>query len=539
MYYKNKNLGSEYILNKIKFTELGLSYEILKAVDDMGFEVATPIQKNAIPEIMQGKDIIGRAQTGTGKTAAFGIPLLEKIDENLKKPQAIILCPTRELAIQVSRELKNLARYKHGIQTLPVYGGQSIGKQIQALNRGAQIIIGTPGRVMDHMRRGTLKLNNIDFLVLDEVDVMLDMGFIDDIETILRDIPEDRQTLFFSATIPKSIHKLSKRYQKNSQFIKVAKEKMTVPSIDQYYLKIKRKNKFMALTRLLEYHNPNLALVFCNTRKMVDELTSELMADGYLVDGLHGGLNQNQRDRVMSAFRDKRIKVLVATDVAARGIDVDNVEAVFNFDLPQDTDYYVHRIGRTGRAGNSGKAFSFVARRDNNQLKKIRRHTKSRIDQGNIPTLNDIEKIKFKHLIDDIAEYIETEDLSKYLKMIENSLNNDYSVKEIAAALLKKSLTQQEEEAENIENFGDTGAEPGMVRLFINAGSRDKLTPGHVVGTIAGESGIAGGNIGAIDIYENFSFVEVPREDGQQVLTTMNNNFIKGKKINMEPAQAK
>ena len=539
MYYKNKNLGSEYILNKIKFTELGLSYEILKAVDDMGFEVATPIQKNAIPEIMQGKDIIGRAQTGTGKTAAFGIPLLEKIDENLKKPQAIILCPTRELAIQVSRELKNLARYKHGIQTLPVYGGQSIGKQIQALNRGAQIIIGTPGRVMDHMRRGTLKLNNIDFLVLDEVDVMLDMGFIDDIETILRDIPEDRQTLFFSATIPKSIHKLSKRYQKNSQFIKVAKEKMTVPSIDQYYLKIKRKNKFMALTRLLEYHNPNLALVFCNTRKMVDELTSELMADGYLVDGLHGGLNQNQRDRVMSAFRDKRIKVLVATDVAARGIDVDNVEAVFNFDLPQDTDYYVHRIGRTGRAGNSGKAFSFVARRDNNQLKKIRRHTKSRIDQGNIPTLNDIEKIKFKHLIDDIAEYIETEDLSKYLNMIENSLNNDYSVKEIAAALLKKSLTQQEEEAENIESFGDTGAEPGMVRLFINAGSRDKLTPGHVVGTIAGESGIAGGNIGAIDIYENFSFVEVPREDGQQVLTTMNNNFIKGKKINMEPAQAK
>ena len=539
MYYKNKNLGSEYILNKIKFTELGLSYEIMKAVDDMGFEVATPIQKNAIPEIMQGKDIIGRAQTGTGKTAAFGIPLLEKIDENLKKPQAIILCPTRELAIQVSRELKNLARYKHGIQTLPVYGGQSIGKQIQALNRGAQIIIGTPGRVMDHMRRGTLKLNNIDFLVLDEVDVMLDMGFIDDIETILRDIPEDRQTLFFSATIPKSIHKLSKRYQKNSQFIKVAKEKMTVPSIDQYYLKIKRKNKFMALTRLLEYHNPNLALVFCNTRKMVDELTSELMADGYLVDGLHGGLNQNQRDRVMSAFRDKRIKVLVATDVAARGIDVDNVEAVFNFDLPQDTDYYVHRIGRTGRAGNSGKAFSFVARRDNNQLKKIRRHTKSRIDQGNIPTLNDIEKIKFKHLIDDIAEYIETEDLSKYLNMIENSLNNDYSVKEIAAALLKKSLTQQEEEAENIESFGDTGAEPGMVRLFINAGSRDKLTPGHVVGTIAGESGIAGGNIGAIDIYENFSFVEVPREDGQQVLTTMNNNFIKGKKINMEPAQAK
>ncbi|MGM0414339.1 MAG: DEAD/DEAH box helicase [Bacillota bacterium] len=526
-------------MNKIKFTELGLSYEILKAVDKMGFEVATPIQKNAIPEIMNGKDIIGRAQTGTGKTAAFGIPLLEKIDENLKKPQAIILCPTRELAIQVSRELKNLAQYKHGIQTLPVYGGQSIGKQISALNKGAQIIIGTPGRVMDHMRRGTLKLNNIDFLVLDEVDVMLDMGFIDDIETILRDIPEDRQTLFFSATIPKSIHKLSKRYQKNSQFVKVAKEKMTVPSIDQYYLKIKRKNKYMALTRLIEYHNPNLALVFCNTRKMVDELTSELMADGYLVDGLHGGLNQSQRDRVMSAFRDKRIKVLVATDVAARGIDVDNVEAVFNFDLPQDTDYYVHRIGRTGRAGNSGKAFSFVARRDNNQLNKIRRHTKSRIDQGNIPTLNDIEKIKFKHLIDDIAEYIESEDLSKYLSMIENTLNNDYSVKEIAAALLKKSLTQQEEETETMESFGDTGAEPGMVRFFMNAGSRDQLTPGHVVGTIAGESGIAGGNIGAIDIYENFSFVEVPREDGQQVLTTMNNNFIKGKKINMEPANAK
>ncbi|MGM0421257.1 MAG: DEAD/DEAH box helicase [Bacillota bacterium] len=527
-------------MEKIKFKELGLSEDILRAVTDMGFEAATPIQRKAIPMILEGKDIIGKAQTGTGKTAAFGIPLLEKIDVDNKNPQAIILCPTRELAIQVAREIKKLAKYKDGVTALPIYGGQSIGKQIKALKRGAQIIIGTPGRVMDHMRRGTLKLYGIDYMVLDEVDVMLDMGFVDDIKTILKDIPEDRQTLFFSATIPNAIQSLSKKYQQNSSYIKIAHEKVTVPQIEQYYLNLKGKNKYTALTRLLDLHSPELALVFCNTRNMVDQLTSQLMADGYPVDGLHGGLNQHQRDRVMGAFRNGSIKVLVATDVAARGIDVDNIETVFNFDLPQDTDYYVHRIGRTGRAGKSGKAFSFVAGRDRGKLREIQRFTKSKIGQKNIPSLNAIEQAKFQNILEDITDYIQEEDLSKYIKLIESSLDNQYSPTEVAAALLKKSLNGKDQAAEVQEiNFGDTGAEPGMVRFFINAGRKDRLNPGHVVGAIAGETGMSGRHIGAIDIYDNFSFVEVPRENGQEVLEIMNNNFIKGNKINMEPAKAK
>ncbi|WP_290769533.1 DEAD/DEAH box helicase, partial [Halanaerobium sp.] len=338
-------------MQKIKFNELDVSDEILKAVEEMGFEETTPIQTNAIPAILNGKDIVGQAQTGTGKTAAFGIPLLEEMDADNKDPQAIILCPTRELAIQVSEELKRLAKYKKRIYTLPIYGGQSIGRQIKALNKGVQIVIGTPGRVMDHIRRKTLKLDNIDYFVLDEADVMLDMGFIDDIETVLRDIPDDRQTLFFSATIPQSIKKLSKKYQNNSEFLRVAHEKLTVPSIDQYYYEIRRNDKLKALTRILDLSSPELAIVFCNTRRMVDDLNIKLQARGYLSDAIHGGLNQNQRDRVMNKFRNGIIEVLVATDVAARGIDVEDVEAVFNYDLPQDTDYYVHRIGRTGRAG--------------------------------------------------------------------------------------------------------------------------------------------------------------------------------------------
>ncbi len=530
-------------IKKIRFDELNISDEILKAVEDMGFEETTPIQTRAIPHIMEGRDIIGQAQTGTGKTAAFGIPILETIDpDQRRRPQVIILCPTRELAVQVAEELKHLSLYKRNLNILPIYGGQPINRQIRALKKGVQIVIGTPGRVMDHMRRGTLKLSSINQVVLDEADVMLDMGFIDDIETILRDVPEDRQTLFFSATIPHKIRELSEEYQKDSIFVKVAHEKMTVPEIEQYYFEVRRNNKLDLLIRLLDLYNIKLSLVFCNTRKMVDELNIQLQSRGYLADALHGGMRQSQRDRVMDKFRNGIIEIMVATDVAARGLDIDNVEAVFNYDVPQDTDYYVHRIGRTARAGKTGMAFTFIVGKDIYKLRDIQRYIKTNIHRHSIPTRDDIEEAKLDNFIDNLTDYIEREHLGKYIKMIENLLEDDFTAIEIAAALMKMVFEGENKEDEDISNeilFADTGAEPGMARLFINIGEKDKIGPRHIVGAIAGETGLPGKLIGAIDVHENFTFVEVPRDNAEDVLKIMRNNYIKGNKVNIEPAKPK
>ena len=322
----------------MRFEELELYPEILRAVTEMGFEEATPIQAQAIPAVMTGQDVIGQAQTGTGKTASFGIPLLMKVNPHVRKTQAIVLCPTRELAIQVANELRNLAKYMHGIKVLPVYGGQEINKQIRSLKGGAQIIIGTPGRVMDHLRRRTIRCDYVETIVLDEADEMLNMGFREDIETVLEYIPQERQVVLFSATMPKAILEITKKYQKDAVTIKVTKKELTVPSIEQYYYDVKRKDKLEVLTRLLDYYDPKLSLVFCNTKKMVDELTAELQGQGYFAEGLHGDMKQAQRDRVMKSFREGKVDILVATDVAARGIDVDDVEAVFNYDLSQDEE---------------------------------------------------------------------------------------------------------------------------------------------------------------------------------------------------------
>ncbi|MFP4662075.1 MAG: DEAD/DEAH box helicase [Halanaerobiales bacterium] len=527
-------------MKTIKFEELDLSSEMIRAIEDMGFEETTPIQAGAIPPILNGKDVVGQAQTGTGKTTAFGIPLLENINPDDKSLQAIILCPTRELAIQVAEELKRLSKYMHNVRTLPVYGGQSIGRQINALKRGVQVVIGTPGRVMDHMRRGTIKKSNIKLVVLDEVDVMLDMGFIDDIETILDGVSRDRQTLFFSATIPKTILRLGKKYQSNPEFIKITHEKLTVPGIEQYYYEVRRGEKLNALTRLLDLYTPQLSLIFCNTRKMVDELSIQLQARGFLADAIHGGLNQVQRDRVMDKFRNGIIECLVATDVAARGIDVEGVEAVFNYDLPQDTDYYVHRIGRTGRAGNEGKAFTFVVGKDIYKLRDIQKYTGTKIIRQNVPSVNDVQEAKVEQFTDKLTDYIENEHLSKYAKMVEELLEHQsYTSIEVAAALLKMVMNEEEQSEVKNENFGDTGAEPGMVRLFINIGKKDRIGPGNIVAAIAGETGLEGRLIGAIDVYDRFTFVEVPHDKADQVLKIMQDNYIKGNKVNVEPANPK
>jgi len=527
-------------MEKKKFEELDLSPAINKAVEDMGFEEATLIQSEAIPHVLTGRDVIGQAQTGTGKTAAFGIPILEKIDPKDRSVQALILCPTRELAIQVSEEIGRLAKYKDGVKTMPVYGGQSIKRQIRALKKGVQIVIGTPGRTMDHMRRGTLKLNNLDMIILDEADEMLNMGFRDDIETILRGIEGERQTIFFSATMPNSILKLRRKYQNDPKIIKVVHKKLTVPNIEQAYFEVKRGKKLEALSRLIDIYNPKLSIVFCNTRKQVDELAIKLQSRGYFADGIHGGLNQPQRDRVMDKFKNGIIETLVATDVAARGIDIDDVEAVFNYDIPQDIEYYVHRIGRTGRVGRSGHAFTFVVGKEIYQLKKIEKYAKTNIERKQVPSVSDVEESKLELLLDRVTEIVEDDNITQETKLIERLLESDYLSIDIAAALLKMVRDQSEQgESEKPEQFGDTGAEPGMVRLFINVGNNQKISPGDVVGAIAGETSISGKLVGLIDIYDRYTFVEVPREYAGEVLKIMKDNQIKGQKIDIELANPK
>ena len=526
----------------VKFEELAICNEIQRAVKYMGFEEASPIQTKAIPVILEGKDIIGQAQTGTGKTAAFGIPLLQKIDPDNKKLQSIVLCPTRELAIQVAEEIRNLAKYMHGIKILPIYGGQDIVKQIRSLKSGTQLIIGTPGRVMDHMRRRTIKMDHVHTVVLDEADEMLNMGFREDIETILEGVPEDRQTVLFSATMPKAILEITKKFQKNAELIKVTKKELTVPNIEQFYYEVKPKNKEEVLARLLDIYSPKLSVVFCNTKKQVDLLVTALLGRGYFAAGLHGDMKQVQRDRVMQGFRSGKTDILVATDVAARGIDVDEVEAVFNYDLPQDEEYYVHRIGRTGRAGRIGRSFSFVSGREVYKLKDIQRYCKTKIYAQKVPSLNDVANTKMDNVLEEIDRIIEKEDLTMMIEAIENKVNNsDYTAMDMAAAFLKMCMGVTEESQNEEEmDFGDTGAEePGMVRLFINIGKKQKARPGDILGALAGESGMPGKLIGTIDMFDKYTFVEVPREYAKDVLKAMKNAKIKGKSIAIEPANQK
>ncbi len=531
-------------METVRFEEMGLSEEIQKAVRYMGFEEASPIQAKAIPAMISGIDLIGQAQTGTGKTAAFGIPILEKVDPKLKKLQAIVLCPTRELAIQVADEIRNLSRYMHGIKVLPIYGGQDIVKQIRSLKSGTQIVIGTPGRVMDHMRRKTMKLDFVHTVVLDEADEMLNMGFREDIEFVLSGVPEERQTVLFSATMPKPIMEITRKFQNNAKVIKVTKKELTVPNIEQYYYDVKPKKKEEVLSRLLDIYSPRLSVVFCNTKKQVDLLVNALLGRGYFAAGLHGDMKQEQRDRVMQGFRTGKTEILVATDVAARGIDVDEVEAVFNYDLPQDDEYYVHRIGRTGRAGREGRAFSFVSGKEVYKLKEIQRYCKTKIYAQKVPSLNDVANTKMENILDDVERVIEQEDLDMMINAIEERVNNsEFTAMDMAAAFLKICCGMTEDNKNTEENdweFGDTGAgEDGMVRLFINIGKKQRVRPGDILGAIAGESGMDGKLIGTIDMYDKYTFVEVPREYAREVLNAMKNVKIKGKTVAVEPANQK
>ena len=553
-------------METIRFDELNLDAKILRAVTDMGFEAASPIQAKAIPLEIEGKDIIGQAQTGTGKTAAFGIPLLQKIDPKNKKLQAVVLCPTRELAIQVAEEIRSLAKYMHGIKVLPIYGGQEIVKQIRSLKDGVQVIIGTPGRVMDHMRRKTIKFGQVRTVVLDEADEMLNMGFLEDMETILSELPEERQTVMFSATMPAAIAEIAKKFQKEPEIVKVVKKDLTVPKVTQYYYEVKPKNKIEVMCRLLDMYAPKLSVVFCNTKRQVDELVLALQGRGYFAEGLHGDLKQVQRDRVMNGFRKGRTDILVATDVAARGIDVDDVEAVFNYDIPQDEEYYVHRIGRTGRAGREGKAFSLVVGKEVYKLRDIQRYCKTKIVPQPIPSIDDVTEIKADKILCQAEELLQDSDMNRLIDIIEKKvLEEDYTTLDLAAGLLRMIMGEDNEDIiedsrplRSLDDLGDyrdrnsgrgrggrSGGRGGrsggddMARLFINIGKNQNVKPGDILGAIAGESGMPGKMVGSIDMYDKYTFVEVPREQADVVLQAMKDVRIKGKNIHMEKANRK
>ena len=451
----------------------------------------------------------------------------------------------------------------HGIKVLPIYGGQEIVKQIRSLKDGVQVIIGTPGRVMDHMRRKTIKFGQVHTVVLDEADEMLNMGFLEDMETILSELPEERQTVMFSATMPAAIAEIAKKFQKEPEIVKVVKKDLTVPKVTQYYYEVKPKNKIEVMCRLLDMYAPKLSVVFCNTKRQVDELVLALQGRGYFAEGLHGDLKQVQRDRVMNGFRKGRTDILVATDVAARGIDVDDVEAVFNYDIPQDEEYYVHRIGRTGRAGREGKAFSLVVGKEVYKLRDIQRYCKTKIVPQPIPSIDDVTEIKADKILCQAEELLQDSDMNRLIDIIEKKvLEEDYTTLDLAAGLLRMIMGEDNEDIiedsrplRSLDDLGDyrdrnsgrgrggrSGGRGGrsggddMARLFINIGKNQNVKPGDILGAIAGESGMPGKMVGSIDMYDKYTFVEVPRENADAVLKAMKDVKIKGKNIHMEKA---
>ena len=545
------------------FAEFAISEELLQAIGDMGFEEPTPIQAMAIPQILDGKDVTGQAQTGTGKSAAFGIPIIERLDPDNKNVQALVLSPTRELAIQTAEEFSRLMKYKKGLNVVPIYGGQPIERQLRALKGTVQVIIGTPGRVIDHIKRGTLHLDSVSMFILDEADQMLDMGFRDDIEDIFRDTPKDRQTILFSATMPQPILDITRRFQHDPQFLKITRKELTVPQIEQTYIEVRERDKLEALCRTLDMNNPELALVFCYTMRTVDDLMSRMQARGYLVEALHGDLKQLLLYRVFARFRSGSIVVLIATYFAARGIDVDDVDIVFNYDVPQDVEYYVHRIGRTARAGRTGKSVTFVAPREIYKLRDIQRYAKIQIAKTPLPTLDDVAEMKQQIFLDKVRDIMAAGNLELYLPLVEQLLETETEADsesaaevtsiQVAAALLKMHLDSGKNAAQSEEikplqpspsisetftpgTVENSGAEPGMVRFRISLGKNQQIRPKDIVGAFAGECDIPGSSIGRIDLYNNYSNVDVPIEHANLVAEVMGSKTIRGQELEISIA---
>jgi len=579
-------------MNTKLFSELGLSPELLKAIDKLGFEKASPVQAEAIPLLLAGHDVVGQSQTGSGKTAAFAIPAIEKVDPQLRVVQAIILCPTRELAVQVAEEVHKLSLFKRGIHALPIYGGQSYERQFAGLKAGAQIVIGTPGRVMDHMRRGSLRLDHVRMVILDEADVMLDMGFRDDIELILKSVPAERQTVFFSATLPRAIVGLIGTHAKNPQNVRIEHKSVTVPTVEQVFYEVDRRFKIELLTRLIDIHDLKLGIIFCNTKRMVDDLADHLNAQGYSADRLHGDMSQAMRDRVMNKFRRSNLEFLVATDVAARGIDVENIEVVFNYDLPYDVEDYIHRIGRTGRAGRSGRAISFVAGRELFQINHIERHTRTRIHRAKPPTPNEVEEARAGALIGKLRETLRSGQFRKQDHLLETLLEEGFNSMDIASALIHqlqegqpKPLAEPVSQPERREEQRQTRrpeprkhavqphepqraialhrekpdrAKPivhkalppretqpprpkravaeNHTRLFLSAGEYNRLTREEVTQLIEKIAQTPAETVSDIDIRDRHTFVDVRSEHAPTIIDKLNRHRLNDRRLKVKVA---
>lgn len=539
-------------MNNIKFKELNLSENVQKAIEDLGFEEATPIQSNAIPHIMEGKDVIGLAQTGTGKTFAFGIPAIEKIDSEKENVQVLILCPTRELAIQNCEGLKQLIKYKENISIVPIYGGQQIERQIIALKKKPQIVVGTPGRIMDHIRRKTLKLQNISMIVLDEADEMLNMGFREDIDSILSNVQENKQVILFSATMSKAVMEITKKYQKKDAVkVEIPHAQLSAPSIEQYYIEVREQNKADALTRLLDSMNIKLAVVFCNTKRKVDDVTSYLQASGYAVEALHGDIRQSQRDIIMRKFRKEEIDILVATDVAARGIDIDNIDVVFNYDIPNDEEYYVHRIGRTGRAGRAGKSYSFVSGKEIYKLKDIQRYTKAKIVLQKLPSIQDVFDKRINQKMEIIQKEYEKGNLSHYIDAIENIVENTENITsaDIAAVLLKLDIEKNVKNSsdKNIKKENDNSRKEkrnnihisnNMIRLFVNMGKLDNFTNKKMLEVLEQDFNVPNESVASIKILDKFSFINVDKDLVESIIENQDGKVYNNRQIAFEISES-
>lgn len=507
-------------MDKPTFAGLGLSPEIVKATVDLGFEEASPIQAAAIPILLAGHDVVGQSMTGSGKTAAFGIPAIELCVASDRSVQVLVLCPTRELATQVADEIHKLSSHKKGIHAVPIYGGASYERQFYELKKGVQIVIGTPGRLMDHMDKGTLVLDKVKMVILDEADRMLDMGFRDDIEKILQATPRERQTVFFSATVSKQIRDLIERHSRSPQSVSIQQKAVTVPTVEQWYYETPQRMKFEALLRLVDFHGFKLGIIFCNTQRMVDELADDLIAQGFSADRLHGGIAQAQRTRVMNKFKKAEFEFLVATDVAARGIDVDDLELVVNFDLPYDAEDYVHRIGRTGRAGRKGMAVTFVSGRDIYKLQYIERFTRTKIRRGTIPTAGEVDARKVEALLDRVREVLNKGNLSTTL--VDRLLEEGFSSTDIAASLLELLAgpePAQAPEATPAQKISQTREIPslrpparGMQWVRLSVGRESRVTPRDIVSLLEDSLGLPPRSVGIIDLSIGQSFAQVAKQ---------------------------
>lgn len=518
-------------MNTKPFAEMDLTPEIRQAIEALGFENATQIQYESIPLIKAGGDVIGRSQTGTGKTLAFGIPAVEMIDAGTRakcSPQVLILCPTRELAVQAAEELRKLAAYKPGVRTVCVYGGAPMERQIQQL-KTANIVVGTPGRIMDHMRRKTLKLQDIRLMVLDEADEMLSMGFRDDIETILQDTPEERQTVLFSATMPPPILALTQQYQKNPRMVQVAKEQVTVDKIEQTFYEVPMGRKMDALALILRYFHPTRTIIFCNTKKLVDDVTGYLSAHGFAAEGLHGDMKQSQRNQVMAGFKGGQTAILIATDVAARGIDVNDVDYVINYDVPQNPEYYVHRIGRTGRAGKSGRAVTLCSgRRQSAELAAIGRMCRSSIQQKALPSRASVREMERQQGLAQVEKSIAELDGSRP-SMLEELLGRGHSAETLAAALIRLHFGPEPTAEEEIPQPSPRAARV-YKKLQINIGRSKNIAPNHIMGAITSCTDLSGREIGKIEIYDDHTLVSVPADKADKAMADM-----VGLRINRNP----